>query len=214
MISSSACSLNIRDSTRLASIIVIRKLVDRPGKRNNRLIQPMNVGHTIWRSISRCLGLSALWLFWPIINFAQTANYEAISATRLQSLTRAEVAGGFHFRIKGTVLCYDEGWHHLYIRDGQGTAYVSPQDSTKAFRSGQTVDVTGTALGDNTFTNLNFTILGEHALPAPKQLSLSQLAADHGQWIETSGRVLSGETSRGRLALLLHDQRQNCLVYV
>src|SRR5690348_10700766 len=165
----------------------------------------MNAGHTIWRNISRCLVGSALWLFWPAFNFAQTSNYETLAATRLQSLTRAEAADGFHFRIKGTVLCYDEGWHQLYIHDGSGTAYISPQDSNDAFRPGQSVEVTGTALGDNTFTNLHFTILGEQPVPVPKRLGLSQLANDHGQWIETSGRVLSGETSRGRLALVLHD---------
>jgi hypothetical protein len=43
---------------------------------------------------------------------------------------------------------------------------------------------------------------------------LSELARDHGEWIETTGRVLSAETSRGRLALLLHEKGRNCLVYV
>src|SRR5689334_975233 len=135
--------------------------------------------------------------------------HEVISSRALHSLRRAQAAGGLQVRLRGTVLCYDEGWHQLYIHDGQSTAYISPQDSTNAFHPGQSVEVTGTALGDNTFTNLQFTLLGRQPIPVPKRLALTELASDHGQWIETSGRLLSGETSRGRLALLLHDKGQN-----
>jgi PAS domain S-box-containing protein len=150
-----------------------------------------------------------------ILAFAQDApQFETVSAKRLQSLKQAQAGAGLHFHLKGTVLCYDEGWHQLYVHDGQGTAYISPQESLRAFRPGQFIEITGTALGDNTFTNLHFRLLGEQPLPLPQELTLSQLAEEHAQWIQTSGRVLSAETSRGRLALLLHDKGQNCLVYV
>src|SRR5712664_2702736 len=154
-------------------------------------------------------------LFNLFASFTVVAQTPTLTTSKdLQSLSRAQAASGLHFRLKGTVLCYDEGWHQLYIHDGRGTVYITPQDSTNSFRPGQSVEVTGTALGDNTFTNLHFTVLGEQPIPVPKRLALSQLADDHGQWIETSGRVLSGETSRGRVALVLHDKGQNCLVYV
>jgi PAS domain S-box-containing protein len=152
-------------------------------------------------------------LFASLTLLAQNAS-DLTTSKDLQSLTRAQAAGGVHFRLKGTVLCYDEGWHQLYIHDGRSTAYISPQDSTNAFHTGQTVDVIGTALGGNSLTNVQISIVGEQNVPVPKPLALSQLANDHGQWIETTGRVLSGETSRGRLALLLHDKGQNCLLYV
>jgi len=170
---------------------------------------------------------ASIWTFWNLTIsvlltlcqsvrlLAQTpANNELTASKELQSLTREQAARGLRFRLKGTVLCYDEGWHQLYIHDGRGTAYISPQDSTNTFRPGQSVEVSGTALGENTFTNLTFTILGEQPLPVSKRLALSELANHHAQWVETSGRVLSGETSRGRLALLLHDKGQNCLLYV
>jgi hypothetical protein len=157
-------------------------------------------------SLALCLSLNLL---------AQAPTHTGLAGSKeLQSLTRAQAAGGIRFQLKGTILCYDEGWHQLYVHDGNSTTYISPQDATNAFRPGQFVEITGTALGDNTFTNVRFTVLGEQPIPAPKRLSLSQLADDHGRWIETTGRVLSGETSRGRLALVLHDKGENCLVYV
>src|SRR5438128_982629 len=119
-----------------------------------------------------------------------------------------------------------EGWGEGEGTDRQPAAHYSVAPSctqlhqnifvsvTNAFSPGESVEVIGAALSDSTFTNLHFTVLGEQAVPTPKRLALSQLANDHGQWIETSGRVLSGETSRGRLAILLHDKGQNCLIYV
>src|SRR5262249_42860879 len=136
-------------------------------------------------------------LFASLTLLAQNAN-DLTTSKDLQSLTRAQAAGGVHFRLKGTVLCYDQGWHQLYIHDGRSTVYFSPQASTNAFHPGQAIDVIGTALGGNSFTNVQISIVGEQPIPVPKPLALSQLASDHGQWIKTSGRVLSGETSRGR----------------
>jgi len=57
-------------------------------------------------------------------------------------------------------------------------------------------------------------VLGPGPLPAAKRLGLAELASDHGEWIETSGSVFSAEDTRGRLALLLHEKGQNCVVYV
>ncbi len=175
----------------------------------------MRAGGTTWRRISRWLALLSLCLLGTGLAFAQSPpEFQTVAAKRLQSLKREQAGSGLQFHLKGTVLCYDEGWHQLYVHDGQGTAYISPQDSPRAFRAGQLVEITGTALGDNTFTNLHFRLLGEQPLPPPKELTLSELGEEHAQWIEITGRVLSAEASRGRLALLLHEKGQNCLVYV
>ena len=77
----------------------------------------------IWRA--------SIWSFWnqtlsvlltlclPVRLLAQTpANNELTTSKELQSLTRDQAAGGVHFHVKGTVLCYDEGWHQLYVHDG------------------------------------------------------------------------------------------------
>jgi PAS domain S-box-containing protein len=175
----------------------------------------MRASATTWQRIAKSLVWLALGLLAPCLSFAQIpTEFETVPAKRLQSLKREQAGTGLHFHLKGTVLCFDEGWHQLYVHDGQGTAYISPQDSPRALRAGQLIEITGTTYGDNTFTNLHFRLLGEQPLPSPKELRLSQLAEEHAQWIETTGRVLSAETSRGRLALLLHDNGQNCLVYV
>src|SRR6266704_444682 len=76
------------------------------------------------------------------------------------------------------------------------------------------VAITTRAQTELTITNLTLTVLRSASLPPAKKLLLSQLAREHGEWIETSGRLLSTENSRGRLALLLHDQGQNALAYV
>ena len=169
----------------------------------------------IWRDSIWTLPSLTLALCLSANLLAQAQTHNGLAGSKeLHSLTRAQAAGGIHFHFKGTILCYDEGWHQLYVHDGNSTTYISPQDTTNAFRRGQSVEISGTALGDNTFTNVRFTVLGEQPIPAPKRLALSQLADDHGQWIEITGRVFSGETSRGRLALVLNDKGQNCLVYV
>ncbi len=117
-------------------------------------------------------------------------------------------------RLKGVIVCYDAGWHQLYLHDGEHTSYFNADDFKVRLELGQEVEITGLARSSNVWTNLGLTVLGKKALPPAKVLKLNELAREHSEWIETSGRVLSAETSRGRLALLLNDQRQNGLVYV
>src|SRR5882762_7732139 len=98
----------------------------------------------IWRdSICNLRNLTlSLALCLPVSLIAQSpTRNELTSSKELQSLTRDQAAGGLHFRLNGTVLCYDEGWHQLYIHDGRGTTYISPQDSTNVFRPGQSVEI-------------------------------------------------------------------------
>ena len=76
------------------------------------------------------------------------------------------------------------------------------------------VEVSGVVADENTLTNGQLTILYPGTIPEAKKRKLSELGSDWCEWIETSGRVLSAETSSGRLALLLQANSQNCLVYV
>ncbi len=81
-------------------------------------------------------------------------------------------------------------------------------------KEGDLVEITGKARGTNVLENPKLAILGQTVLPAARPLELSSLGLDHGEWVEVRGRVLSAESSRGRLALLLNDKGQNCLVYL
>jgi hypothetical protein len=117
-------------------------------------------------------------------------------------------------RVRGVVVCYDAGWHQLYIHDERETLYFNADDFASSPNKGDLVEITGKARGTNVLENPKLAILGQTALPAARPLELSDLGLDHGEWVEVRGRVLSAESSRGRLALLLHDKGQNCLVYL
>jgi PAS domain S-box-containing protein len=132
----------------------------------------------------------------------------------IKSLTPAHAGPGIPLRIQGTVVCYDAGWHQLYLHDGSETCYFNADDFQIQPEIGQTVVISGTALGNTIFTNMALTVLGKSPLPVARKLALSELAREHGEWIETTGRLLSMENSRGRMALLLHDKGQNALAYI
>ena len=144
------------------------------------------------------------------------ATNEVARIHQLRRLTRDEAAGGRPVRLQGTVLCYDSGWNQLYLFDGEETGYFNPHDFPTEPKIGKWVEIKGTTTGDgeNRLRNAKLTILGDKPIPAAKALALSQLAGDWCGWIETSGRVVSADTSRGRLALMLQERKQNCLVYV
>jgi signal transduction histidine kinase len=116
--------------------------------------------------------------------------------------------------VTGVVVCCDPGWHQLYLCDGVDSLYFNADEFPIKPRLGQRVAITGTAYGNDTFTKLSLALLGPGEIPKAKPLELSDLSREHGEWVETTGQVLSAEGSRGRLALLLHDKKRNCLVYV
>ena len=142
---------------------------------------------------------------------------EVTSFERFYNLSREDAFRGRSVRLKGAVLCYDSDWSVMYLHDGRYAGYLNPQSLGTQPQFGQQVEITGatTAVGGKpAWTNLNLAILGPGTLPPAKRLALPQLANDLGQWLETTGRVRVAETSRGRLALLLHEPGGNCLVYV
>ena len=143
--------------------------------------------------------------------FASETN-SVVSLDQLRTLTPQATARPL--RLHGVVVCYDAGWHQLYLDDGSDTEYFDADNFSVQPEKGQWVEITGIVATNNSLMNLNLTILGPTNLPPAKPMKLSELAAEHGQWVQISGRVMSAEASRGRLALLLHANGENCLVYV
>ncbi len=139
---------------------------------------------------------------------------EIVTLHQLKNLTPEQAAAGLPVRVRGVVVCYDAGWHQLYIHDQRETLYFNADEFAAQPNKGDLVEITGKARGTNVLENPKLAILGQTALPAARPLELSDLRLDHGEWVEVRGRVLSGESSRGRLALLLNDKGQNCLVYL
>src|ERR1700722_3372375 len=132
----------------------------------------------------------------------------------LKSLTPDQASKGRSLHLSGVVVCYDSGWNQLYICDGHETGYFNPHNFTTHPQLGQMVEVWGVLAGENILTNAQLTVVGPGTIPEAKKLKLSELGSDWCEWIETSGRVLSAESSSGRPALLLQANSQNCLVYV
>jgi PAS domain S-box-containing protein len=143
-----------------------------------------------------------------------SAPAELTTLRQLKSLTPAQAAAGVPVRVKGVVVCHDAGWHQLYLHDQRETLYFNADDFAVQPNKGDLVEMTGLARGSNVLENPKLVILGQTNLPAARPLELSELGRDHGEWVEVRGRVLSAETSRGRLALLLNDKGRNCLVYL
>jgi len=162
----------------------------------------------------------ALWLWlWlaggPIPGAAQTLAAMAIQTlSQLNQLPDNPGGPGRPLRLTGVVLCCDPGWHQLYIFDGHETGYFNADEVQPPPIKGRQIELTGVARGSNLLAGLQLTITGSGPLPPARSLQISGLGQDHAQWVEITGRVMTAETSRGRLALLLHNQGLNALIYV
>ena len=165
-----------------------------------------------WRNI---VWMAGLWLMAACGALGQASNTaEIVTLRQLKSLTPEEAAAGPPVRVRGVVVCHDAGWHQLYIHDERETLYFNADDFAVQPNKGDLVEITGKARGTNVLENPKLSILGQTALPAARPLELVDLGLDHGEWVEVRGRVLSAESSRGRLALLLREKGQNCLLYL
>lgn len=161
------------------------------------------------------------WCFWLVLFFlavkcvarASDGN-EIVTLGQFGELSTASTNEIHTLRLKAVVLCCDAGWHQLYLCDGNDTEYFNADDFQVLPQKGQLIEISGTVRGGGQLNNAHLTVLGSTALPQARPLQISQLAQDHGQWVEVEGRVMMGEISRGRLALLLHGHDQNCFLYV
>src|ERR1700722_12813508 len=143
-----------------------------------------------------------------------SASSVIVTLRQLKSLTPEQAAQGTPVRLRGVVVCYDAGWHQLYVNDGRETLYFNADDFATQPKKGDLIEMTGKARSTNVLDNPKLSILGQTNLPAARPLELSSLGREHGEWVEVRGRVLSVEASRGRLAVLLNEKEQNCLVYL
>jgi PAS domain S-box-containing protein len=159
--------------------------------------------------------IAAVWLTAASAALGQASSTgEIVTLRQLINLTPAQAAAGPPIRVRGVVVCYDAGWHQLYLHDGRETLYFDADDFAVQPEKGNLVEITGRARGTNLLENPKLVILGHAPLPVAYPLELADLGRDHGEWVEVRGRVLSAESSRGRLALLLNEKDQNCLVYL
>src|SRR4029077_12772479 len=61
--------------------------------------------------------------------YAQAPGTEQITTLRqLKNLTPQQASEGPQVRLKGVVVCYDAGWHQLYLHDGHETLYFNADD--------------------------------------------------------------------------------------
>ncbi len=108
------------------------------------------------------------WLAAACLALAQNPAADIVTLRQLKTLTPAQAAAGPSVRIKGTVVCYDAGWHQLYIHDGRETLYFNADDFAAQPRKGQLVEITGRARGTNVLENGALAVLGPGPLP-PRQ---------------------------------------------
>jgi PAS domain S-box-containing protein len=167
------------------------------------------------RRRQRLSWIAGLWLATVGIASGQSsATGEIVTLRQLKDLTPEQAAARMPVRVRGVVVCYDAGWHQLYVHDQRETLYFNADDFAVQPSKGDLVEITGQARGTNVLDSPKLAILGQTVLPEARSLKLSDLGLDHGEWVEVQGRVLSAESSRGRLALLLNEKGKNCLVYL
>ena len=57
-----------------------------------------------------------------------THTAEIVSLRQLKILTPDQAAAGPPVRVRGVVVCYDAGWHQLYVHDERETLYFNADD--------------------------------------------------------------------------------------
>ncbi|HSA02903.1 MAG TPA: hypothetical protein P5055_19390, partial [Candidatus Paceibacterota bacterium] len=161
----------------------------------------VGVGKTIARRVFAGCLLS--WLITVPPGHARAAAIETIASfQQFYALSTDQARAGAPVKLQAVLLCYDAGWNQIYLQDGTGAHYISPQQ----FRSlpdpppeiGSLVEINGTTtVFDNlpSFTNLHLTLVRRGTVPPAKRLELANLAGDFGQWIEISGQVRVTDTS-------------------
>ena len=53
---------------------------------------------------------------------------EIVTLRQLKNLTPEQAAAGLPVRVRGVVVCYDAGWHQLYLHDERETLYFNADD--------------------------------------------------------------------------------------
>jgi len=76
--------------------------------------------------------LSGSWVFgWRTAGGAlgqASATGEIVTLHQLIRLTPEQAAAGLPVRVRGVVVCYDAGWHQLYVNDERESLYFNADD--------------------------------------------------------------------------------------
>jgi signal transduction histidine kinase len=118
------------------------------------------------------------------------------SVGEIRSLTPAQAALGYPVRIRAVVTHQGPSGGGFFVQDSHWGIYVAPAVPGTALRLGQLVEVEGTPQPGNYAVEIQekqTTVLGEGAMPAPRLVSLDQLASgmEDSQWVEVRGFVRS-----------------------
>src|SRR3974390_431595 len=100
------------------------------------------------RSSWRDLIFGLLWVLFSHSVRAQTGQ-ELTTLHEMKTLSPRQAAEGPAVRLKGVVVCFDAGWHQLYLHDGSETLYFNADDFTAPVDAGVAVEITGRARGTN-----------------------------------------------------------------
>src|SRR5258708_7146479 len=92
------------------------------------------------------------------------ATQEITTLRELKSLGPGKGPSGRALNLRGVVICYDAGWHQLYLHDGRETLYFNADDFQTKPQTGQAVEIRGSAYGSETFANLELKVLGQGVL--------------------------------------------------
>src|SRR5208337_1074393 len=121
-----------------------------------------------WRFIgSLALAFAFLYLTAATSAVAQASTTnELVTLRQLKNLTPEQAAARPPVRVQGVVVCYDAGWHQLYLHDGRETLYFNADDFAVQPKKGDLVEITGRARDTNVLENPKLEVLGPTALPA------------------------------------------------
>src|SRR5271170_3091145 len=78
---------------------------------------------------------------------------EIATLRQLKNLTPEQAAAGWPVRVRGVVVCYDAGWHQLYVHDEHETLYFNADDFALQPKKGDLIEITGRARGTNVLDN-------------------------------------------------------------
>ena len=125
---------------------------------------------------------------------------------QVRTLTTNEAVRGYRVKLTGVITLWDTSRGLVFLQDATGGVFISPQNKSAWWRSGQKVEVTGIAAQGNHLPYIDQALvlgLGEVSLPPAKPVTFAQLATDteDSNWVEVRGVVRSAINVGNRLLL-------------
>ena len=114
------------------------------------------------RRWEHALWVAAIWVAtFGVARCQSSAAAEITTLRQLKALTPSQAAARLPVRVKGVVVCYDAGWHQLYLHDGRETLYFDADDFAVQPSKGDLVEISGRAQDTNVLENPKLAILGQ-----------------------------------------------------